>query len=409
MKSASAMRRRELAFRGFAVLLGLAGSLIVGEAVTRILAPDWLDYRMKFLASGQAGGDGGSDLGWPVETVDGQFLRFKPNQEFRVANPEYRHGVHIDELGGRTTCAIAGGAPAGSVMLLGDSFTLGIGVEDCETFASLLALQHPESRIVNLGVSGTALPQQLFIASKRFTEFGQARAYLFFFFLGNDYDGMIDAQPYSWNAPERTEGKSAVSTDRATAPSQFIEALNGLFHRRPISHSYLLQISRTVALRAFLGRRATSVDPIFKGMFVRNDQYVDAMRTALRQNLSYLKTLVESTGTEALLVAIPDRYQLIERIRNSQAEYYGIPLIDLDRFLPNRILAQETAIAGIPLIDPSECLDRLPEKSKFYYTGDNHFTPAGHRAFFHCIKDPIGAMLQGGNQLGSRTRADRGA
>lgn len=387
------MRKKEQIFRLVAVLLGLGGSALVGEIAIRLLAPDWLRYRMEFLASGQTAVEGGSDLEWPIETVEGQFLRFKPNQQFRVANPEYQHAAHIDEFGGRATCARLRSETARAVLLFGDSFTFGIGVEDCDTFASLLASNLEAFRVVNLGVPGTALPEHLFIASKRQSTIGEGAVLLFFVFLGNDIDGMIEAKPYWWEAPEGTGSEKVGQLKRSTVSRKLLEVLNAVSHRRPFSHSYLVQMSRTVALRMLLGQRATSVDPIFKGMFTRNAEYLDAMRTALRQNLTQLRTLAPGVGTTALLVAIPDRYQIVEAIRNRQAEYYGLDVKDLDRFLPNRLLAEESAAAGIPLLDPSQCLDAGPEKSNYYYTGDNHFTKVGHRAFFDCIQDSVRSVL----------------
>jgi lysophospholipase L1-like esterase len=388
------MLGREYVFGVIAIFLGLAGSVIIGELVTRILAPGWLEHRMKFLRSGQAVDAGESDLSWQVERVDGQFLRFKPNQQFRVANAEYQHSVHIDEFGGRTICSGGGDAPAQSVVLFGDSMTFGLGVQDCETFGSLLASEHRNYRILNLGVPGTALTEQLFIALKRNGEIGYARAYLFFFFLGNDYDDMIGAKPFWWEIPQESGDKRRTPTDGSSVSRhRLLESLNALSRRKPFSYSYFLQFSRTVALRAFLGGRATSVDTAFKAMFIKDAEYTNSMRTVLSQNLKYLRALVRNKGVEVLIVAIPDRYQIIERIRNSQAKYYGIDPKNLDRFLPNRILAEESAIAGIPLLDTSDCLDKRPDKLNFYYVADNHFTNAGHRAFLDCIRGPVGALL----------------
>ncbi len=216
---------------------------------------------------------------------------------------------------------------------------------------------------------------------------------VFFVFLGNDFDGMIAAKPYWWETAEKRGGEKVDQAESASASRNLVERLNSLSHRRPFSHSYLLQMSRTVALRMLLGRGATSVDPIFKGMSTKDAEYLDAMRTALRQNLTQLKSLAREAGTAALLVAIPDRYQIVETIRDRQAEYYGLDVKDLDRFLPNRLLAEESAAADISLLDPSHCLDAGPGKANYYYTGDNHLTKLGHRAFFDCIHDPVRSVL----------------
>ncbi len=379
-------------FNTVAVSLGLVLSIVLGEGFVRTYAPKWLEHRMDYLraAGQQAGGD--SDLAWPAESVEGQFLRFRPSSRFAMATGEYRNGVNIDADGGRSTCASSKrNALSRTVVLLGDSFTLGVGVEDCDTFSSLMARGRTDLGALNLGVPGTALPQQLFIAERRSSEFPAAALYIFFFYLGNDFGDMLSLRPFWWEAGAQAGG--ALRESERRRGKRVLEYLNGLTTRVPLRFSYLVQFLRGMALRFYLGGEATSVDAVFKVMSSSNPQVLESSRAALREALARMKSFAEQKNVQVLVVSIPDRYQVIEPLRTLRAEYYGLDIKALDPLLPNRILAEETARSGVPLIDTTGCMDKRADKGRLYYTNDNHLTKAGHAAFFQCLEPLLSRWL----------------
>jgi hypothetical protein len=381
-------------YNAVAVLLGLVLGILLGEGLVRTFAPDWLEHRMEYLrAAGQQVGND-TDLAWSAESVDGQILRFTPWSRFAMATGEYRNAVNIDGFGGRSTCAsFPRNALSRTIAVLGDSFTFGVGVEDCDTFSSLLALGRPDVNVLNLGVAGTALPQQLFIAERRSNEFPAATLYVFSFYLGNDFGDMLSLRPFWWEAGAQAGGASRESERRKG--KRVLEYLNGLSAQVPLRFSYLVQFLRGMALRLYLGGEATSVDAVFKVMSSSNLQVLDSSRAALREALARMKSFAERRNVQVLVVAIPDRYQVIEPLRTLRAEYYGFDIKALDPLLPNRILAEETARSGIPLIDPTGCMDKRADKGNLYYTNDNHLTKAGHAAFFQCLEPPLSRWLPG--------------
>src|SRR5215471_15181703 len=150
--------RRKLLFGVFGILFGIVAGLFLVEFMLRIFAPKWLVQEMKEWNLARNAESFGSDVGWQVESIDGRFVRFVPGTQFNVRYHEYNHDVHIDEWGGR---AVGGPKPTGQKQLvpfMGDSFVFGIGVQDNETFVSLLN-SSPDSnyRFINLGVPGSAL------------------------------------------------------------------------------------------------------------------------------------------------------------------------------------------------------------------------------------------------------------
>jgi len=373
--------------------LGVVVGLILGEVACRIVAPDWLERRMSLLRLGISPDEMGTDLDWPAEFEDGQFVRFRPGSTFRVVTGEYETTAHVDQFGGRTTCVESPQLPEQKLVLLGDSFTFGVGVEDCESFASLIASDYPDLRTVNLGVPGSALPHQIWIALKRRQAAPVETAYVYFFFLGNDFDDIVNAQLFWWESQALSDADRVRPLREARKSRAVLEWLNQVSHREPLSRSYSFQLARAAALRIVLGRRATIVDPVFKAMSAGDPKYQADVRAALRKSLGYLKSTSDRAPDSVLLVAIPDRYQLLDSARELQAEYYGLDSRTLDPELPNRVLAEEAERAGISILDPMRCLDERADKESFYYIQDNHFTRIGHSAFRDCISEGLDEFM----------------
>jgi hypothetical protein len=185
------LKKKLLLFYIIMVAISATLTLLSLEFIARVLAPAWLTQRMLFVNPPPGGQAFGSDLAWKVDKKGGYFWRFTPHSEFDVTHVEYSNKAHIDGYGGRVTAGADSAENKDFVPFLGDSFTFGIGVADAETFASLLSPVASPRRILNLGVPGTALEDQLTIVEIRHDELGRPRKYVFFFFIGNDFSDLI--------------------------------------------------------------------------------------------------------------------------------------------------------------------------------------------------------------------------
>ena len=82
----------------------------------------------------------------------------RPNAHDRERSFDYDVTYTIDADGHRVTPSP--GTPRATIMLVGDSFTFGTGVEDRETYPYLLGTQYwPDVKVVNAGVSGWGVVQ----------------------------------------------------------------------------------------------------------------------------------------------------------------------------------------------------------------------------------------------------------
>jgi hypothetical protein len=349
---------------------------------------------MLFLNPPPGGQAFGSDLDWKVDKKGGYFWRFTPHSEFDVTHIEYNNKAHTDEYGGRVTGSIGSAENKDFVPFLGDSFTFGNGVADAETFASLLSSAASPRRILNLGVPGTALDDQLTIVEMRHDELGRPGKYVFFFFVGNDFSDLIYPKKNQENA-NQSEAEEQSKARRLDLNLHSASRLNALVSASPIlRHSYLLQFVRRQALVAINAVNSVPLwDPIFYIMDSENKSYRNAAEAALRKQINRLSQMQRKMGFSALLVVIPSVYQTNSRLRNGRLAEYGFSENFIDALLPNRILREQTKGYEVTLVDPTACITERNADGSLYYTRDNHFTAKGHRIFADCIREDIVGFL----------------
>ncbi|MBK8096304.1 MAG: hypothetical protein IPK26_04310 [Planctomycetes bacterium] len=87
-----------------------------------------------------------------------------PSRRGRHVTPEYGHAFAHNAQGWRRRESITAALPAGKqhrVLLLGDSFTYGLGVDDDATFAARLQEALPTVDVINAGCNGMGQREQL--------------------------------------------------------------------------------------------------------------------------------------------------------------------------------------------------------------------------------------------------------
>ena len=377
-------RRKDSVFAVTTVLLSLAVSLVLSEAILRALAPAWLEYRMAVLNPEAAAEGWGSDAAWPVERRNGSFYSWIPSSSFSVSHLEYKTTAHIDELGGRVVPASSTSKSNPLLPFLGDSLTFGIGVNDDETFVSKIADKIQHFRVLNLGVPETALTQQIELIERRHHDLGNPQRYFFFFFLGNDFDDMISAEQAT------VHEKKAANVDLET-PYPILIALNNLATNTPIlRQSYLLQLARQFGIDILNRmRQRDGALPVWNASFYIMDKSMDAYRSdaqsAVKKQLDKLLSLQETMNFKSMIVAIPDVHQVDASRRKLFADRFGISTDQLDPRLPNQLLADALRTVDIPLFDATECIANGRNADSYYYQRDTHFRPAGHEALARCV------------------------
>jgi lysophospholipase L1-like esterase len=354
----------------------LAISLGGAEAVLRLAAPDWLRARMRYVAVGDPAA--GSDAALPLEYRNGRFVRFTPLAETELAHPEYRTRVSFDRWGARRGHGPAW-TPVSGVLVLGDSFTFGVGVPDEDAWPVLWSRASGRP-VLNLGVPGSTLTDQLSIVEARHQELGAPRYCLFAFFLGNDLAELV-----SRSTPSRRE------RERPGRVTEVLHRVNAWTYANPlVRQSYVLQLVRVAAVRVWNASRDTPVtDLAFASMRVDRTDESETIE-ALARATSALKEQASRLRYTPVVLLIPDRYHLHSTLRETRAREYGIPPSALDPARPARLVTNALHAAGIDVLDTSACVAAAGERA--YYVQDGHLTRGGQARLASCaaaLLDPL--------------------
>jgi len=291
-----------------------------------------------------------------------------------VSDNELVYTAHIDEFGGRKVHQVEWADKSMPVLpFMGDSFTFGVGVSDEETFASALSAEVQELRILNLGVPASALNDHRRTVALRHEELGRPKKYIFFFFLGNDFSDLL----YS-PVQEIPGGVKLILW--------FID--NIVLRNAILKKSYLIHLARMSLVptvykpRTGAGFEGKTIFPIMNTV---DDEYRSRAQVVLEGALNELVRMQRELDFQSLIVAVPDRYQINDKLRKIEAPKYGYDDAILDPNRPNSLLKDSIITKGISFFDPTPCLRDAADPSALYYRIDNHFTAAGHRAFAHCL------------------------
>jgi hypothetical protein len=346
---------------------------------------------MEFLVAGGSPDDFGTDRNWKVVRKGGGFVKFVPDSEFDVIHSEYHCTARIDEFGGRRVVPSIDSASL--LPCLGDSFTFGVGVNDGETFVDHLQ-RTCDRKLLNLGMPGSASPEQRFIVESRHEELQRPTKYFSFFFLGNDFADILArgttcaASELSHEEPR--ESTTSVKTQGDSLYRRLSTKVNAFVGMTCLRRSYAIQFVKRTFMQVTADRRQ---NPVFLMMNRKNEEYHRRVRDALVAEFQAWRVLASEREFELTVVMIPDCYQVLPDRRKRQSEYYGIKPHDLDPLLPNRILESVLSENGILCIDPTNRILDLADLESLYYVNDNHLTARGHSRFADVIRDEVSEIV----------------
>lgn len=365
------------ALMAFAFAIALAA----GEVAVRLVAPQQLIVlRPELWASADSvGWRNAALLDTEVNTGE-RAVRYVTDLEgFRVA-PEGRR-VRGD-----------------SILLIGDSFMAAQQVEYAESLAGLIedSLAGPGGQRVavrNTGVSSWDPWQYRIFGTSRL---GQNRYDLMLVavFVGND----VVRRRVDYIAPRQLARPPRFRIPFSLEPGAWIRGvaapLNGFLEGR--SHLFVFVKNRTELVRIRLG-----LSPSYIPNGLLRDRAEGEEWEVTAGILSDLEAAASEGGTDALFVLIPAQYQVDRALFTAHAAAFGVDtaMVDLDQ--PNRILMDELSSRGLDVIDALPAFRRAHEGgASLYGSVDPHFSPAGHRALYELLEEPIRERLTWGAEEG---------
>ncbi|MCG3175726.1 MAG: hypothetical protein MOGMAGMI_00659 [Candidatus Omnitrophica bacterium] len=300
-----------------------------------------------------------------------------------VVSLEYRHKWTFNSDGYRDE-EFAGKARENrpAVLMVGDSFTVGMGVERPDSFFSILERRWPQLTLYNLGHINTGTLSHLKTVDD-WTRRLSPRDVVLFLYWNDVHD----------NLKEQAE----LERDPAPAPAArrdaFIPAPEGLkdLLRRALLYQWLSAKTRVVLSRWGVAK----LDDRLEFELFRVEPEGEALRawTITAGALERMSELCRQRGVRLTVVYVPKREQFTRW--QALLDFYEADPALYGRFAPNERLKRLCENSGIGWIDVSPEIDALDpvRREALYYKWDTHFTPEGYRFYAKLVGERLGELL----------------
>lgn len=395
----SAPARAPRAFYVLVPLLAVLLSLAAAELGLRLLWPTpraseynlafepdpWTGYRMRASASG-----------WFVRGVEGRTnAHGQRDDETPLAKPAGRHRI----------------------LLLGDSFSVGVNVAQPDIYPQLLerALRErcgPAVEVVNTAVAGWD-PFQYARYYEHTGERFEPDQVVVGFFVGNDaYSTSLEPGRQLTAVMGRR-----VHPPASTREARLLAARIWLYGHSHLARRWWNRELRVLAPEDFArepeprdGGRFTSGYLGLQASRMGNHRKRNALQTELAtrnvDEIARIHARTRAAGIPLLVVLIPDENQvnaglrdaifadprLIEQIFPRRADVPRDPRAPFDLAMPQRLLAELFAARGIATLDLLP--DFLAAEARLYMN-DSHWNEAGHRLVAARLLEPLAAGVPG--------------
>lgn len=280
-------------------------------------------------------------------------------------SPEWNVKVETNSIGIRERELTKKAIGERRILILGDSFTFGSGVEVEEVYPRQVEgfLQSgglPNFTVINAGVPAYSTFQEV-IWFERIVDLIQPDAVILGFFLGNDFHDNILLNKYDvisgYLVTKSVHGSRLSLTERLGIPPEIKIMLRTKLHL----YVFLMNIWSTTLVRAGLA----DTDEMFEIYQENLTQKTMEIISKTRDALSRLTALCHKRSLPLGLVLIPDGRvaEILDQKRGYQFER------------PAKIVSKLVEIEGIPVLDLSR---DFKEKSDLYFPVDGHWNAKGH-------------------------------
>ena len=327
MSAPNRLARRSTLPLTLTAAVGIALTLIIAEMAVRVLLP------MKAPATERAVFlQYDSLLGWS----------HKPGQRARFVQYDFQVDVSINRLGLRDSEYSARKGERHRLLVIGDSFAWGFGVEHDERFTEVLEERHPEWEVINAGVNGYGTDQELLYLKDRGMSLDPDVVLLLVH--PNDFENNVASEQYWYFKPRFMIDGDEILLGNVPVPRATVEQR---LRRLILGRTYLGQVLAGAwrRVKSAPGRRPVQNpgDSVLKG-------------AALTERLlREIHRVCRAGSAEFVLVSVPmpeEARSILTRVATEN----GIPFLALDSTFENGVTTP-------PLTFPH----------------DEHWTAHGHR------------------------------
>jgi hypothetical protein len=281
--------------------------LFLAELFTRFFLPHWapIAEHRNFWRYDEL-------LGWshmPGET--GQF----EHVEFSVKVSMNSHGLRDKEY------SLQRPEDKNRLLVLGDSFGWGFGVEHEQIFTEILEKKHPDWEIINASVAGYSTDQQLLYLKHRGLRYQPDVVLLLFH--PNDVGGNNNTEQHGYNkAKFQLTNDRLVLTNHPVPEARF----NQRIRQTIVSNTYFFRnlLESSIALRD----RLTQPQAMLQPGADNNANYALTIRLLLA-----LHDVIKQNEAQLIVASVPLNNDVLDKILRAELQAATIPYLSLDEAL----------------------------------------------------------------------------
>jgi len=259
------------------------------------------------------------------------------------------------------------------VLVLGDSVVWGFGVEDNETFSSILNDELEGFEFINAALSDYSTKQELDYLRRDGIEL-KPDVVMLGFFIGNDF---VDNLVRSGNASIKVE-------------ASWFKNLKREVRRNIKTYDFVMSRLRGIySLRMFLVKTGLANNEDFYQYRIYMRDYDNDINQAVNITLGYIdemNALSKEKNITFIILLIPPKYQIYDSEWQAALDYNRFKGDEVERLKPTIILEDFCRKNNIAFIDL--LADLRSVKEDMYLAKDtSHFNAFGHRIVADILKD----------------------
>ena len=354
---------------------GLALALVGAEIALRIIKPEALQARLKMnelMRQGPAQAQG---------LFDSKTFRFAPHSQGQQLHSEYQHSVQHDRHGWRNPC-FDFNQPA-SAVVIGDSYTYGIGVGDDDLMQCQARNLDPKQNIYALGLPGANIPQYINILKTQADTIRKVNTNNqpidLMLCMGNDFEGLI-AYGKTNDHPKASPSDSLPSLNHTGLKAKLSNFNSWILEQPWIADLSLIQAAKLAAMQSGSIKDHGSYYSNYGGQtFYKTNS--PSNTKDLQLALQKIKADFSRDGFQlGQIILIPDGSEISpDRLkRDGQLAGFNPTAIDVNHKY-NELMKACTA-------ENISCVDfRSQLSGNDYYQFDGHFRPNGVTVMSHAF------------------------
>jgi hypothetical protein len=359
-------------------------ALLMAELAFRLF--DWPPYEMAQSVKGMYQAD--DELG----------MILNPGWEGFISDLEYKTRIKINSDGIRDNEHQPDSSQK-KIVVVGDSFAFGLGVDFEDTFSAVLEKKVRDVEVIKAGISSYGAKQSLLMA-KRMSDKYQPEIILFAFYEGNDFGDDVrfshfhtvkDGYVVLWD--NRNEEIPAIEPQRNLANKKWLGKIEFLHKSRLYRFLRFKAIQLGIVANPFLtsevsqdkGQKKYCPWPIYMQFvtpgFPNNNEISQQQWQLTQEVFLEAQEYALAHGIELIVLIIPDKLQaddklwqfLVSHCKNFENED------KFDRFNANQLLREFFNENDIQYIDFLPVFRAYKNSGKSYYQKDPHLTKVGHQ------------------------------